>query len=195
MKTIVVHYMSSYSYGCYSGFFGNEERRRIVIRDEAGTTIKAMLNGLKEREELDQFKLIEAICKGHDELHPVFDAIAEKHKDMVARYWLFEAKHDHIDDSLEPSFWEDIKKGLFTLDCSIEECVRIHKNDSKYLALNLDEQEARQRKIYYCENKEAYLRWVYSNEDYWFIAERIGLALDEVYDNLPDLVFVVNSIE
>jgi len=73
--------------------------------------------------------------------------------------------------------------------------VQVHRNDKRYDVWNLDEQEEGRRWLYYCENREAYLNWVNSNEDYDFIAKRTGLDLSAVYEDMPDLVFVIDSVE
>jgi len=191
MKTIDVNIYACYGYGCCGGSYSSEETVKVEVSDEVAATIKSMQSEYKE---VNHTVFEKAIQEEHQELKSVYDAIAEKHKDIVARYWLFEADNDCIDDSLEPSFWEDIEKGLYKPEKTLEECIKDLRSQEKYPDRDLDDEE-QQRYCFYDEYCHQYLDWVNSNEDYYFIAKRTGLDLSVVYEDMPDLEFVVNPIK
>ena len=104
MKAITVEISAFYGYGCGGGAYSSEETFVFGVNNKVGDIVAALK---KDNKCVDQNVLRAAIDNGHTELQPLWAGIEAKHEDMVARYWLFEADNECIDESLEPYFRDD----------------------------------------------------------------------------------------
>lgn len=181
-----------------SGSSGSYCSRKEIVCDVEDNVAETISKLMATFEVVDQDVFEAAIANGYKELKPLYDSIAEQHKDMVARYWLFEAHNDCLDDSLEPSFWQDVEDGTYVPEMSMDEAIQSfkeeHTDDKEYEDWDLTDDYYR-KMVYYEVIKEDYLAWVNSHENnYWFIAARTGLSLDVVYEDMPDLEFTTLNV-
>ena len=170
MKQITYQLDAFYGYGCNGCSYSSEEKSQLAIEDNAGQTLRQMMNdkGISEED------VLHAIEAGHAELQPVHDKLHDLALDMEARYWLFEADNECIDECLEPYFDQDIEDGLYSPEPD---------NEDYEGELDFDA----------CRNH--YLNWVNSHDDdYWFIAERVGLSLDVVYAD-SEATYTITEVE
>jgi len=180
-----------YGFGCGCGTYSSNETATVEINYDAAATLEEMQ---KTKREPTQDDVLAAIKDGHTELQPLYDAILARHTDMVVRYWLFEADNECLDENLEPYFWQDIEKKLYKPEVTRDEFVIANQNDEDFCDYDfMDEDDV--RTAYYEFGKEDYLAWVNSHtSDYPFIAERIGLDLDAVYSDIPELEFTITTL-
>ena len=179
MKQISFELDSFYGYGCNGCSYSSEDSGQMQVDDTVAATLLQLKAALPaDAKGISKDAIEDAIDDGHTELQAMHDALMEKAKDMDVRYWLFEADNECIDVSLEEFFYDDVANGLYT---------PVPDNDYDPAdGYEPDEFGA-------CRNN--YLEWVNSHEDdYWFIADRIGLDLAAVYEN-SEATYIITEIE
>lgn len=189
MKKIKASLFVSHGYGCDGCQYSSEDDCIIEIDDTTYATLVALSQG---QDSLDEELIQNAISEGHSELQCVVDAISKKQAKMEVEYWLFEADNTCIDDSLEPSFWDDIAAGLYFPDGSVDVCSNEHifEPEEENDPLGAQAIQALREEFYHTFKKD-YLDWVYSQNDCGFIADRVGLDLEAVYEDMPELQFAI----
>lgn len=195
MHKVSVDISAFYGYGCGGCSYSSGQSNQFEVSDQVASLLTQMRTN--KGEDIDQDDIEQALQNGLVELQDLYDAIENEHHDMVVRYWLFEADNDCIDESLEPYFWQDIENGLYEPEQSMEELINAyreeHPDEEDFWNWN---DKKTQRNIYYDELCQHYLNWVNSHtDDYWFIAERVGVELDVVYEDMPDLEFTITEIK
>jgi len=192
MKQINFELNSFYGYGCSGCSYSSEEKSQISIEDNAAQTLRQMMTdkGISEEE------VLSAIEAGHTELQPVHDKLHDLALDMDARYWLFEADNECLDECLEQYFDQDIEDGLYEPSISMEEYERKSAEDAeKEDDEDFDEETSWSFLSYFDVCRDEYLEWVNSHDDdYWFIAERVGLDLALVYED-SEATYTITEVE
>jgi len=191
MKEIQVDMYAFHGIGCGCRRHSSSEIATVEISYEAAATLEEMQ---KTKREPTQNDVLAAIKAGHTELQPLYDTVRNLHTDMVVRYWLFEADNECLDENLEPYFWQDIESKLYKPEVDRDEFVIAHQDDEDFADYDfMDEDDV--RTAYYEFGKADYLAWVNGHTgDYSFVAERIGLDLDAVYSDIPELDFTITTL-
>jgi len=195
MKKVSVNLYAFYGMGCSGCSYGSDQSSQFEVSDEVAALLSQML--AKKGEALNQDDITAAIEAGHSGLKKLYAAIEKEHRHMVVDYWLFEADNDCIYESLEPYFWQDIEDGTYEPEKSIEELIQEYRDEHPDEEDDWDwDNEEEQKGIYYNELSGEYLNWVNGHrDDYWFIAERVGIDLSVVYEDMPELEFNIEGIE
>ena len=179
MKQISFELDSFYGYGCCGCSYSSEDSGQMQVDDAVAATLLQLKAALPaDAKGISKDAIEDAIDEGHTELQAMHDTLMEKAKDMDARYWLFEADNECIDESLEEFFYDDVEAGLY-------EPVPddIYDHDRGYEPNSFEA----------CRHN--YLEWVNSHDDdYWFIADRVGLDLAAVYEN-SEATYIITEIE
>ena len=179
MKNITYSLDSFYGYGCNGCSYSSEESGQMQVDDAVAATLLQMKAALPaDAKGIGREEMAAAIEAGHTELEPLHKELTEKAADMDARYWLFEADNDCKEWTLEEFFYDDVENGLYT---------PVPDDDYDPAGgCEPDEYGA-------CSNN--YLEWVNSHEDdYWFIADRVGLDLATVYEE-SEATYTITEIE
>ncbi len=185
MITIKAQVKAFYGYGCSGCAYSSKSNTKIDVAPQAAQALRDMMFVAKREDAnfmgLTDEIIVDAIHQGHKELQAPYDALIQEGRELMVHYWLTEADNDCIDETLEPSFFQDIEDGLYEPEISLEE-------------FGLDREDD-----YYYEYKDDYLAWVlkHIDKDVEFVADREGVDIGSILSGEDDdsISFLITEIE
>lgn len=187
MKKINVNFYTFYGYGCNGCAYSSEGSEELQVEDRIADVLRELLTEVPNADEkigkkcIDKDAIRKAMVKGHEELLPLYETLIQRGREQMAAYWILEADNDCLDETLQPSFFQDIEDGLYTPEVSLEEFGDDREDD------------------YYYEYKDDYLIWVENHfgDDCDFVAERKGIDVSDIFQGEEDdnIAFLIFNIE
>ena len=187
MKNITVYIDTFYGYGCNGCSYSSQGSEQLQVEDPIADVLRELLANVPEVNDkvgkkcIDRDCICQAMTEGHEELLPLYENLLQLGREQMAAYWILEADNDCLDETLQPSFFQDIEDGLYTPEISLEEFGEDREDE------------------YYYEYKDGYLAWVESHfdEDCDFVAERKGVDVDDIFQGYEDddISFFIFDIE
>ena len=192
MKTITVSLDVFLGYNHY-GAVDTDGNVSLEVSDE----VAALLQSLQDdAEPLTKEDIEAAIEQGHTLLRDMHQEILDCCENQELIHWCL-AVDDCIDETLEPSFYEDVESGIYTPEPDDEDEADEDENmdDEDEEDDDMEDDDFDQYHPDYDACRNNYLAWVRSHtDDPLFMAFRLGVSVD-VCPNYDNYSYTILKIE